>query len=177
MISLLFLTVLACTSDGLECSAERACGFGQSCVNGTCEATVCATSDQCPMEHRCEDGACTAGCSGDNDCFPGDLCQADIAECRPAGCRSTELDCSFREFCDTNTGECYDAGEQYCRPCDHDEDCGEGNECWNHHCGGRQNVRRGESCNAWRKQVHYWPHCGGGICWVFNYGLFPGGVR
>ncbi len=133
MLQLLLL--LACGSDAVECSAEISCGFGQTCDDGQCVATACATSDQCPMEHRCDDGTCVSGCAVDADCYPGDTCKADLASCRASGCRSTELDCSYREFCDTTTGECYDAGEQYCRPCDHDEECGEGNECWNHHCG------------------------------------------
>ena len=30
---------------------------------------------------------------------------------------------------------CYDAGEQYCKFCDEDSECGEGNYCYGHYCG------------------------------------------
>lgn len=129
---MIFLLWLACSSP-FECDAERPCGFGEICAEGACEAGGCATSTQCPMAHHCVDGTCASGCAAPSDCYPGDTCNGGV--CELARCEDTQLDCDYREFCDELTGECYDAGEQYCRPCDRDADCGDGNECWNHHCG------------------------------------------
>ncbi|MCB9669635.1 MAG: hypothetical protein H6734_09220 [Alphaproteobacteria bacterium] len=132
------LLLLACgsaPSAGDVCTAERPCGWGQTCVAGSCVDTACATSAQCPIETFCLEGRCVDGCRQESDCGPGRTCDLLLQECVDAGCIDTQLDCGFREVCDTTTGTCYDAGEQYCRPCQQSVQCGEGNVCFQGYCG------------------------------------------
>jgi hypothetical protein len=129
--------LLACGGPDIEiqCDAETPCGWGESCIDGQCVAGICATSQQCPIEHYCTGtGECAVGCETANDCFPGDVCGVD-GVCETGSCTETQLDCDFREYCNTTTGECYDAGDQFCRPCTEDEECGEGNYCFAKSCG------------------------------------------
>lgn len=115
-----------------ECTAEVLCPFGEVCVEGFCEEIPCSTSEQCAMEETCVDRQCVPGCSSDNDCYPGDACDARTLTCEPRGCRETSLDCGFKEFCNTASGDCYEAGDYYCRECSSDESCGgNGNLCLN----------------------------------------------
>jgi hypothetical protein len=117
-------------SEPPECSAEVACEFGEVCLSGSCEVVGCANSSQCPMEHSCESGTCTPGCTDDDDCYPGDACDATTGECSSEGCTDSHLDCGFNEFCNEFSGDCYDAGGYYCKKCNDDTDCGgNGNLC------------------------------------------------
>lgn len=130
MIGILVWLVLGCGKTAPECSETVSCGFGEMCVEGVCKGQTCATSAQCNMEQYCSGGACVAGCEDDEDCYPGDACDVAAATCGPATCTDTRTDCAFGEFCNTLTGECYDAGGYYCHPCVGDEDCGgNGNYC------------------------------------------------
>lgn len=126
----------ACGGKGqFECSEDESCPFGETCVEGVCQGQSCNTSIQCPMEHYCgNDRECVAGCESDNDCYPGSSC-SEAAVCEEDGCIDTSVDCGYREFCNTATGECYDAGGMYCFPCGDDSECGEGNFCWAGYCG------------------------------------------
>lgn len=133
-----FLVWFACSSDpevGSECTAERPCDWGQTCVDGFCVESACATSAQCPIETFCLDGACLPGCREESDCGPGRTCDLALQVCQDDLCRDTRTDCGFREYCDTTTGTCYDAGEQFCRPCEEDSQCGDGNVCYADYCG------------------------------------------
>jgi Cys-rich repeat protein len=133
----LFL-LLSCTpraEQGNECTPERACDWGATCVEGFCVTTACATSAQCPVETFCEQGQCVVGCRQEADCGPGRTCDLLLQECVDQSCQDTQTDCGFREYCDTNTGTCFDAGEQYCRPCERNSQCGEGNVCFADYCG------------------------------------------
>lgn len=126
----LLLLLLSCGSEEFECSEKVACGFGEVCVEGKCQGRACATSAQCGMEERCDDGACVSGCDVDEDCYPGDTCQTETSTCEAAACTDTRIDCAFEQFCNSATGECYDAGGYYCHPCLDDGDCGgSGNLC------------------------------------------------
>ena len=118
-----------------ECDENTACGFGETCQGGVCVETRCASSAQCPMESYCLNGECLPGCAQDDDCYPGSSCDLDLRTCAEDACVDTEVDCGYREFCNTATGDCYDAGEQYCKFCDEDSECGEGNYCYGHYCG------------------------------------------
>ncbi len=131
-VSMLFASVLIGCSGDDQCSEETPCtGLGETCREGECVSQSCATSASCNMEEFCSGGACVSGCAADSDCYPGDACSA--GSCLPAGCRSTSLDCSFGEFCDVSTGDCYDASGYYCMGCADDwgeSDCGgNGNIC------------------------------------------------
>jgi hypothetical protein len=137
MIGWLILAV-GCGGGGgsYECSEEVACAFGETCVDGRCEAPSCNTSSQCPMEYYCSsDRSCEPGCEGESDCYPGFSCNLDEQVCEKEACEETAVDCGYREFCNTGTGDCYDAGDQYCRSCTEDNQCGDGNICWAGYCG------------------------------------------
>lgn len=136
LFGLMSLTLLSCSGGGTgqSCSDEEGCDFGESCVDGLCVEASCNSSQQCPMEHYCgTNRSCEAGCGDDDDCYPGDRCSE--GQCEPEGCTETAVDCGYRQFCNTGTGECYDAGNQYCKPCSDDSECGEGNFCWADYCG------------------------------------------
>ena len=128
--------MVGCTTEP-DCSEEIACGFGSVCVEGVCEERLCATSAQCSMEAYCDNGVCLDGCSDDTDCFPGDGCDLETNTCEPVGCTDTHADCGFKEFCNSATGDCYDAGGTYCADCNDDNDCaGEDNYCTGYgYCG------------------------------------------
>lgn len=137
MIALIGLLV-GCPSPergGNECAAERPCGWGETCVNGFCEAGRCATSAQCPIESYCDRGSCRFGCRADTDCGPGTRCDVAESACVPNACQDTRVDCGFGEYCDTTTGVCFDAGEAFCQPCQNASVCGEGNVCFAGYCG------------------------------------------
>lgn len=137
MIALLLLLLAGCTAeDPATCSEEVPCGFGENCVDGQCQAQSCATSAQCGIEQYCdEEHACVAGCKTNDDCMFGDICNVENETCEPAECVDTRTDCGFGEFC-APTGECFDAGGYYCRPCEYDTDCGsDGNVCYGGYCG------------------------------------------
>jgi hypothetical protein len=127
----LLLFLLGCTGADPECSEDIPCDFGSVCVDGTCEAQSCATSEQCGIEQYCDNSTCVDGCEADSDCRFGDTCDQTAHTCGTAGCTDTRLDCGFGEFC-SPAGECYDAGGYFCAPCEENGDCGgNGNMCLN----------------------------------------------
>ena len=133
-----FAVFSACNGEPAECDAENACEFGEICVGGACVSGRCSTSANCPIEYTCKNRNCEPGCATDNDCYPGDRCDLEAGTCTQAPCLDTQVDCGYREFCNTATGECYDAGNLYCKPCDRDNeelDCGEDNICFAGYCG------------------------------------------
>lgn len=119
----LLLALWGCTEEP-ECSEEVACPFGSVCDAGVCVEIPCSTSDQCRMNEYCEDRVCVEGCAEDGDCPPGEVCDVDAHTCEARGCRSTRLDCDYKEFCNEANGECYEAGGYYCRSCADNDDCG-----------------------------------------------------
>lgn len=121
-----------------ECGEDQPCDFGEQCVAGFCTEPQCSSSQQCPIDHFCRGRECIPGCQNDGDCRTGYSCDQELSECVVDECVDTHVDCGFREFCNVATGDCYDAGEQYCKPCrtsTEAEDCGAGNECLNGYCG------------------------------------------
>ena len=130
---LVLLLLSACDTTEVECADDDSCGFGETCVAGVCTAKGCANSSQCAMEEHCAGGTCVEGCVEDADCYADSVCNFESGVCEDAACRSTTLDCGFNEFCDTITGDCYDASGYYCRQCPGgtDEECGgNGNLCF-----------------------------------------------
>lgn len=119
-----------------DCDANTPCDFGFTCIQGYCQEVACATSQQCPIEHYCNDNrACAPGCQNDDDCYPGFACDTDIGQCEEEDCIESSVDCGYREFCNTATGDCYDAGGDFCRPCEPEaDDCASGNICWAGYC-------------------------------------------
>lgn len=124
MVTLVLALLIGCGQKEDECSAERACSLGSTCVDGTCVEQECSTSDQCPIETYCSPRrTCEAGCEADNDCRFGDGCDVETKTCQTGECLDTHVDCGFGQFC-SQAGECYDAGGYYCQPCNDDGDCG-----------------------------------------------------
>jgi hypothetical protein len=127
----LLLGALGCQNEPAECSEDIPCeGFGETCVKGACVAKSCSNSNQCGIEEYCDGGACAQGCAEDTDCYPDSVCNTESNACKKRGCRDSNLDCGFGEYCDTSSGTCYDASGYYCRECQDDADCGgNGNIC------------------------------------------------
>ena len=123
--------LLSCQSE-YECDEDRACGFGETCVEGVCQGKSCVTSADCDMQSHCNAGECSAGCAADTDCYAGEACNLDLATCEEAQCEDSHLDCGFNEFCDTSSGECREAGGYYCMACASNDDCGIRGMCNNY---------------------------------------------
>ena len=138
MIAFLFRLWLACSnSTGIECNDTDACPNPTDiCTSDfTCQQFKCATSAQCPMDSHCDNGDCIKGCVEDTDCKTGYKCTTETGSCDKVGCTDTTVDCGYKEFCNLGTGECYTAGGNYCKFCDDDSECGDGNICFAHACG------------------------------------------
>lgn len=144
--SLAAMWLSACNGNEPECTEQLACPrVDQVCEAGVCVEKRCANSSQCPMESYCSVGDCLPGCVEEGDCYPGDTCNLETNVCEPEACADTHIDCGFREFCNVATGDCYDAGSQYCKSCDYQEgECGGGNLCLNHYCG--VDCSQGQAC-------------------------------
>lgn len=130
-----------------ECDDETPCDFGEQCVAGTCTQPQCSSSQQCPIETFCRGRDCVPGCQNDGDCRTGYSCDQEESECVINECTETQVDCGFREFCNVATGDCFDAGDQYCKPCRNqtaEQDCGSGNSCIGGYCG--VNCEGGTEC-------------------------------
>jgi hypothetical protein len=135
VILTLLLPLLTGCTEGPECSEEEACPFGSVCVEGVCETRSCATSAQCEMEQYCAEGVCNDGCAEDSDCYPGEGCDVEAASCEAIACSDQHRDCGYKEFCNTVTGDCFEASGYYCQPCAGDADCGGGdNFCYQDYC-------------------------------------------
>ena len=130
VLFMMFFSLVGCNSQELECTEEIPCGFGETCVAGQCVGSSCATSVQCEMEEYCDKGACVDGCASDKDCYPGDHCNPETQSCEQSACTSTQVDCDFKEYCNSITGDCVPASGFYCKECQTDSDCGgNGNSC------------------------------------------------
>lgn len=141
---MLALLVVSCrTRFDVTCSDVEPCPDGQTCIDGVCDDATCNSSLQCPMETYCDQRDCIPGCQYDSDCYSGDACVD--GDCEALGCIDTITDCAYREWCEA--GECVDAGDPYCMPCDTDADCGDGNLCWlDAYCG--VDCSNGQPCPA-----------------------------
>ncbi len=171
----LLLLVLGCRPT-FECDAETPCGFGDVCIEGVCMEAVCSTSAQCPIEHYCTaQRQCEPGCLEETDCMPGDTCDPEGRTCLPEPCTDTILDCGFKEFCDPASGECYEAGGDYCRPCraqTAETDCGEGNRCWFNYCAvrcdGDRECPQGFECAAFTEEGNVVGRWCITYCWLYD---------
>ena len=116
--TLLFLAACAGTGKAPECQDNADCN-NQACVENQCVDVDCLSSADCSLKEYChgEDFVCTSGCSEDTDCLAGEMCDVESNTCEPYGCRETELDCPVGDFCNQNTGECYDDPEGTCNTC------------------------------------------------------------
>ena len=114
---LLALPLSGCVQKAPACTSTVECDGGQACVESECRPVECLSSEDCSINHFCDKAyKCQEGCSSAADCLAGEECSG--GECVSYGCRDTQLDCNYGEFCDTTTGQCYEAEANYCKSCD-----------------------------------------------------------
>mgnify|MGYP000847631655 CR=1 FL=1 len=130
------------TEPGGACASAEDCPNDLQCIAEQCIDVQCTTSAECPFESYCDQQnyACVDGCREDGDCLSGDVCDAVSNTCVGSSCRDTELDCAYGQYCNTDTGECYDDTREHCKSCDvtaTNNQCGSG-ECF---------FYQGDTCN------------------------------
>ncbi|MDQ3031600.1 MAG: hypothetical protein M3Y87_04225, partial [Myxococcota bacterium] len=78
------------TTDGgaTTCSADRDCGGGERCMDGTCTPVSCATAADCLGGMTCVDAMCRALCSADSECRGGEVCDRALGYCAPVSTAS-----------------------------------------------------------------------------------------
>ena len=174
------LLLLAGCPNRFECDEETPCAFGSTCIAGQCEEVSCATSEQCPMEHYCDaTRSCVEGCKENSDCLAGSECDKEADVCVPSECQNTSTDCGYKEYCNSATGDCYEAGGDFCKPCEpQDDECGSGNICWAGYCG--VNCEGGRECPSGFECAPFVDDVGNIVtyqcityCWLFE-GYAPG---
>lgn len=120
------LATLAAACNGRHCGSDAACDLGTVCIGGACVAEFCTSSVDCPVGQHCgSNRQCLPGCAVASDCWAGQYCSD--GACVPLPCTDTRTDCGWGSFCED--GVCRDAGDDYCAPCDGNEDCPRG-VCW-----------------------------------------------
>ncbi len=118
-IPLVLLMGFGCSSadKAVPCSKNSECEVGQVCLEEECKTVECISSAECDIGKHCTaDYTCTAGCEEDTDCLAGETCND--GTCEAYGCRNTQLDCGYGEFCDPTTGQCYPDDSGACSVCD-----------------------------------------------------------
>lgn len=120
---------------GGECASSEDCPNDLQCIAEACVDVQCTTSAECPYESYCDQQtyACVDGCREDSDCLSGDTCDTVANTCVGASCVDTELDCEYGQFCNENSGECYDDDRDHCKTCDITggaNQCGNDGECF-----------------------------------------------
>ena len=163
-----------------RCRADSDCPPGNTCLDGTCQAS-CQSDSNCPAQWRCLDQLChpPANCDDDRSCSQGTICQA--GRCLP-GCNDNS-NCPLGETCQEGrcqqgcdahadcpldracqAGQCVDEiciGNDCALACQVDLFCGPGR-----HCDQRQGRCRdglpGGLCVACNQMVT--GQCGTGLC-------------
>lgn len=134
MISIL-LMILGCGTPPLEgaCTYHPDCAESEACVEGSCLAVECLSSEQCAFGSTCDAAghACVAGCDNDHDCGAGEAC--DDGSCAEASCDDTLEDCGIGESCDLVSGSCATPPGDWCATCDalDPASCGSDALCYN----------------------------------------------
>lgn len=120
--------LLGC-SNPPACVDHGDCAAGEGCLGGSCEAVECVSSESCDLRSFCDLNSytCRDGCEEDADCVAGELCDTEVHQCAPYGCRDTQLDCYYNEVCVQSSGWCELDPDPHCKPCTSDAVCGEGN--------------------------------------------------
>lgn len=113
-----------CSGSGgrIECSDNAGCQ-NQACVDNQCVDVDCLNSNDCNLYEYCSDVeyTCVSGCSADTDCMAGESCDVETNTCIEYGCRDTQLDCPIGDYCNRNSGDCYDDPEGTCDFCTEDQ--------------------------------------------------------
>jgi hypothetical protein len=136
------------------CQGDEACPGDQVCVTGSC-IEPCDSAADCPAPAECVDrrcrvpggcltsvdceeaetfcdvatNRCVPGCEVDEDCLDG-FRECVSGRCQLKGCRGA-FSCAFGQFCTIETGQCVDAGPEYCATCNEREvdSCGARSVC------------------------------------------------
>lgn len=137
------LLVLSGCGNTAGCADNADCGDLQVCMRssanrpGTCTNVDCVSNEHCDLGMYCADGnVCSPGCTSQLDCRAGEQCDTQNNQCVAYGCRDTDLDCGYGEFC--VGGQCQADTAPHCDTgCDPflAGTCGAGNQClpWNLH--------------------------------------------
>jgi len=132
---------------GDACANTSECGDGQLCLSEVCTDVGCTVSEDCAFQQYCDESfACVDGCGDSSDCIAGQECDVASNTCVDYGCRDSNLDCGYGEFCDTTTGECYPDERRHCGSCDvasTGNQCGQGSQCTAWLSGGECDGRNG----------------------------------
>ena len=149
--------------DGLclvPCEFSSECGGNRICVNGKC-VVGCDATVPCPDGYTCGDnGVCELdpddpACSETNPCPGGLTCVDGVCQ---GGCTTNEQ-CAIGEICNAATGTCID-DPQPSRPCEDDPGvCGATQTCVDGYC--RYPCTDGDACKLIDARI---PICKGGIC-------------
>ncbi|MBO84332.1 MAG: hypothetical protein CL927_03145 [Deltaproteobacteria bacterium] len=110
---------LGCSSakEAVPCANNSDCAVGQACIQEECKPADCLSSAECALGEHCDESyTCTTGCDENTDCLAGQSCISNT--CLEYGCRDTQLDCDYGEFCDPTTSTCYPDEAGTCEDCD-----------------------------------------------------------
>ena len=151
LLGLALVSVAGCVAK--ECETSANCEDGTVCTeSGFCVEVSCISSVECPIESWCnsDTGTCQQGCLNDRDCLPTNVCNEDDRQCAAPGCRTTQLDCQVGQFCNSLSGQCYEAGGYYCQQCESKFDCNGGVDGpnWCLRMGGSTQTYCGVDCSA-----------------------------
>lgn len=130
-----------CSTNGvcepIACDSSADCGeSGVVCVDGSCQAGCDPPSAPCPEGRFCRQnvagapGECIAGCSDNQDCNFGFICDLALAQpqCIAEGSCAVDAECREDEIC--RQGACVQS------PCTSDEGCPAGLSCARTQCVG-----------------------------------------
>lgn len=119
-----FSLLMGCTSGGtsVACVDNSSCN-NQACIDNQCVDVDCLSSNDCALYEYCHDEeyTCTPGCSVDTDCMAGESCDLQTNTCEEYGCRDTQLDCPIGDYCNQNSGDCYDDPHGTCDYCTYND--------------------------------------------------------
>ena len=115
--------------DNAGCADLQVCARPSADRPGVCTNVECVTNEQCALGNFCNEAGyfCEPGCTSDLDCRAGETCDTTTNTCNAYGCRDTNLDCGYGEFCEN--GSCVENGRPFCEPCLTNFDCGPGGLC------------------------------------------------
>lgn len=124
----------ACTTESMTCRGDADCNYGQQCRQGLCEDIpgYCQRNSECSATEVC-DGLtrrCIPAtdlqtpCTGDGDCFAGEVCSAGFCRERPSEQCARNSDCALDEVCER--GACVSAPQPECV---RNSDCRTGEVC------------------------------------------------
>ena len=136
------------------CEYHSDCPDGSLCEDEECEEVECTSSEDCQPGYFCAARfECAPGCEDDTDCAAGESCN-EQNQCAEYGCRTTELDCAYGEFCDQDLGECYEDDAPHCAECDinaTNTQCGGEGDCFyldGGSCTSDSDCEEGYSCDT-----------------------------